>query len=173
MLTGILVERVRADGEARDESRDEIVKNMDRRIQVSEDMGDTESAVAWLMDKAAFLTECGDYEEAAEIYAFAEEEYPGNAGLRYASHMMLMMKLGYDSKDVKQVWDLAEKAGATKDDPDYDMIKERMEAYEKDIEDNSENDIEDEQDTDTFLYNDRSRLHLQMRGHGLCGRDRC
>jgi tetratricopeptide (TPR) repeat protein len=173
MLTGILVERVRENGEAMEESKDEIVRNMDRQIQIAEDTGDTGSAVTWLMDKAAFLTECDECEEAVATYAVAEEEYPGNEGLRYAPHMMLMMKLGYDSRDVRHVWDLAVKAGATKDDPDYDMIKERMEAYEKNTEKNSEDDIEDEQDTDTFLYNGRSGMLLQMRGRSLCGRDRC
>ena len=144
MLIGIMLEREREDDGSPETDRDELLKAMDRRVSIAEDTGDTAAAVAYLMDKAAYLAGTGEYREALDVYGQAEDEYPKDAGIRYASQMSLMMKLGYDIRDVEKVWSLAEEAGVTDDDNAYRLIRERMDTYESDKEEHDETETDDD-----------------------------
>ena len=102
-----------------------------------------ETKVQWHL-----YTDAQEYREALDVYGQAEDEYPKDAGIRYASQMSLMMKLGYDIRDVEKVWSLAEEAGVTDDDNAYRLIRERMDTYESDKEEHDETETDD----DTAFY---------------------
>ena len=131
LMINSLISEGRLKEEKKKAKYEEAIDLLSRLEKLDEAAGDSESAVRDMTDKALLYTELKEYDKALETYAEAEREYPGNAGFGYIQHILLLMRCDRPRAEIERVWEMALDAGIPQDE-DYEVIKERMDAYDKD-----------------------------------------
>ncbi|MBR1914123.1 MAG: serine/threonine protein kinase [Lachnospiraceae bacterium] len=132
LMINSLISEGRLNEEKKKAKYEEAISFLSRLERLDEDAGDSDSAVRDITDTALLYTEIKEYDKALEAYARAEREYPGNAKLGYIQHILLLMRCERPKAEIERVWETALEAGITRDE-DYEIVKERMDAYDKDI----------------------------------------
>ncbi|MCR5773792.1 MAG: protein kinase [Lachnospiraceae bacterium] len=117
----------RADESVKQERYHAAIEDIDRLITLPEISDDDAFVVSRLMDKASLYTELGEYAEAIVVYERAEERYPENTGIKYLTHMSLLLQTSAPSSEISSLWSDINRIEGIENDIAYNKMKERVE----------------------------------------------
>lgn len=129
LMINISILEGRTSAAEKDQKYHQAIKHIEELISLPEISSDRSSLIAKLMDEASLYTELKEYDNALMIYEKAEKEYPYDPGINYFAHLSLLMQQGADFSEIMYLWDMAEKVEGIKDNPDYKVMKERVNGY--------------------------------------------
>lgn len=129
LMINISILEGRTSAADKDQKYHQAIKHIEELICLPEISSDRSCTIAKLMDEASLYSELEEYDNALKIYEKAEKDFPYDPGINYFAHLSLLMQQGADYSEVMNLWDMTEKVEGIRDNPDFNVMKDRINGY--------------------------------------------